>query len=177
MAFLDRDGVINRKMPEGDYVKSWEEFHFLPGVLTAIRMLKEIGFLVVVVTNQRCVSRGIITEEELAAIHSKMEREVVGAGGSIDAVYFCPHGSDHGCGCRKPEPGMILKAIGDFTEKGIKIDIASSFIVGDSEKDIMAGRAAGLFTVKVAGRIKDTDMVSESLETAVKAISVHCQNY
>ncbi len=176
MAFLDRDGVINRKMPEGDYVKSLEEFHFLPGVLPAIRMLKEVGFLVVVVTNQRCVSRGIITEEELGAIHKKMEEEVAMAGGAIDALYFCPHGSDHGCGCRKPEPGMIFKAINDFADNGVKIDMASSFIVGDSPKDIAAGRAAGLFTVKVAGRLEEADMVSNDLHTAVRALCTYNEN-
>lgn len=76
MVFLDRDGVINRKMPEGDYVKDWGEFSFLPGVLKAIKMLKGNGFLIAVITNQRCVAKGIITEEELKEIHERMVNEI-----------------------------------------------------------------------------------------------------
>ena len=140
--FLDRDGVINQKPREGDYVKSWEEFEFLPGVSKAIARLKRRGFRVIVVTNQRGISLGKLLEEELRAIHARMRAELEEGGATLDAIYSCPHGRNS-CQCRKPEVGMFLEARRDFPD----IDFSRSFVVGDSAADMEA--AARLGSTKV----------------------------
>lgn len=150
--FLDRDGVINRKL-KGDYVKDWSEFAFLPGARKGVQLLKKSGFITVVVTNQRCISKGVATLDKLTEIHTRMISEIVRSGGSIDALYFCPHGIDEGCGCRKPAPGMVAKAFRDFEARGIRIDAGESYLIGDEDKDMLAGKAAGLRTIRIgAGR-------------------------
>jgi D-glycero-D-manno-heptose 1,7-bisphosphate phosphatase len=133
--FLDRDGVINRKAPEGDYVKSWQEFEFLPGVFDALRLLKEHGFRLIVVTNQRGISRGMYSEQDLAAIHARMLEELEKAGCGLDAIYHCPHASNS-CDCRKPATGLFLRAKKDFPD----IDFADSFMLGDTVSDMQAGQ-------------------------------------
>jgi len=168
--FLDRDGVINRKMPEGDYVKDWSEFSFLPGILRAIRMLKENGFLIAVITNQRCIATGVITEERLKEIHGRMLDEIRRYGGDIEAVYFCPHDISDGCGCRKPEPGMILRAIKDFRDHNIEIDLERSYVIGDSEKDIASAKALGIKTIKIGEYSPEADINKRDLLEAVEAI-------
>ncbi len=136
--FLDRDGVINRKRPEGDYVKCWEEFEFLPGVLEAIPKLNEIARHVIVVTNQRGVARGRMTEEALLEIHRKMLEAITAAGGRIDAVYYCPH-EEGTCECRKPRIGLFLQAQRDFPD----IDFRDAVLVGDSPSDLKAAEKLG----------------------------------
>ena len=169
--FLDRDGVINKKMPEGDYVKEWREFHFLPGVFDALMWLKNAGYIITIVTNQRCIERGIITENKLQDIHAEMTGYLEKMGILIDGIYVCPHDDTDNCDCRKPKPGMIIKAIKDFEKKGIKIDIGNSFMIGDSENDMLAGKAVGLNTIRIAADPRaDTCLVKESLLGAVSAI-------
>jgi D-glycero-D-manno-heptose 1,7-bisphosphate phosphatase len=142
--FLDRDGVINRKAPEGQYVTRWEDMEFLPGASEAIQLLNRHSFLVIVVTNQRCVAKGLLTTSELESMHARMRQEFKSAGAMIDAIYYCPHENVPPCGCRKPEPGMLLEAARD-----LDIDMAASWIVGDSEQDVEAGHRAGCRTVRV----------------------------
>jgi D-glycero-D-manno-heptose 1,7-bisphosphate phosphatase len=142
--FLDRDGVINRKAPEGHYVTSWEQMEFLPGVLDAVRLLNQAGYFVVIATNQRCVAKGLITNSQLEALHDRMRREFESAGAVIDAIYYCPHDYQPPCHCRKPEPGMLLEAARKHS-----IDLAASWMIGDSEHDVEAGRRAGCRTVRV----------------------------
>ncbi len=168
--FLDRDGVINKKMVEGDYVKEWSEFSFLPGVLKAIRILKENGFLIVVVTNQRCVAKGVVTENKLKEIHKIMLDEISKYGGNIDAIYFCPHDVLDGCSCRKPESGMILKAIKDFKDNDIEMDLERSYVIGDSEEDIIFGKTVGLKTIKIEKYSSVADITKKNLLEAVRAI-------
>jgi D-glycero-D-manno-heptose 1,7-bisphosphate phosphatase len=168
--FLDRDGVINRKLPEGDYVKDWSEFSFLPGALRAIRILKENGFLIAVITNQRCIATGIITEEGLKSIHERMLYEIRGCGGDIDAIYFCPHDISDGCVCRKPEPGMILRAIKDFKGHNIDIDLERSCVIGDSERDIIPAKVLGLKAIKIGEYSPEADINKRDLLEAVEAI-------
>ena len=172
-AFLDRDGVINRKRPEGDYVKSWEEFTFLPGVFKAIKGLHDKGLLVIVVTNQQGVAKGLVDEPTLVDIHEEMRRRIERRGGRIDAVYFCPHRAEEGCGCRKPADGLIRKAIEDFREKGILIDTERSYMIGDSDSDIAAGLKAGLRGIRI-GRSgeagKQDGATGEDLLDALKII-------
>ncbi|HEX5483530.1 MAG TPA: HAD family hydrolase [Terriglobia bacterium] len=139
--FLDRDGVINRKAPEGQYITGWRHFELLPGVAQAVRQFNEAGFLVIVVTNQQCVAKGLLTETQLKSIHRRMVADLKRQGSVIDAVYYCPHGAEAHCACRKPEPGMILEAARDY-----KINLAASWMVGDCFKDVQAGLAAGCKT-------------------------------
>jgi D-glycero-D-manno-heptose 1,7-bisphosphate phosphatase len=143
--FLDRDGVINEKI-DNDYVRSWERFTFLPGVLTALQELSGIFGRIVVTTNQRGIGRGLFTEADLQDIHHRMLEEVVAAGGRIDACYFCPHLQDApDCNCRKPLPGMALQAKAQFPE----IVFSKSVLVGDSVSDIQFGKNLGMHTVHI----------------------------
>ncbi len=137
--FLDRDGVLNHRLPDGAYVTTWAEFRFCRGVKKALRLLKQEGYLLIVVTNQRGVGRGLMTEEDLSRIHRRMERELEKSGAPLDAILYCPHDIDAACRCRKPQPGMILEALRRFG-----IERSGSYIIGDSETDLEAGRAAGL---------------------------------
>jgi D-glycero-D-manno-heptose 1,7-bisphosphate phosphatase len=143
--FLDRDGVINCKAPEGRYVTRWEDFHFLPGAWEGIKQLNRAGFHVIVVTNQRCVAKGLITEMELERLHRKMIDELAKVGATIDAVYYCPHELEPPCHCRKPSPGMLLEAA-----RLRSLDLSSSWMIGDSDADILAGKNAGCRTVRVS---------------------------
>lgn len=168
--FLDRDGVINRKMPEGDYVKSRDEFEFLFGVFEACRILKENGYLCIVISNQRCIARGIITKQTLHNINDTMIAEINRQGGQIDAIYYCPHDHHDRCDCRKPKPGMIFNAVRDYRSQGIDISLSESYFIGDSLSDIEAGKAAGTMTVFIGTNPVAADMWASSLIEAVRAI-------
>lgn len=170
VVFLDRDGVINKKMPEGEYVKNWDQFHFLPGTLKALKILKRSDFFIVIVTNQSCVSNGIISEENLKKMHCKMLTEIKKYGGNVDAIYFCPHTISDNCNCRKPNPGMILKAINDLKKQGMQIDFQNSYMIGDSEVDILAGKSVGLMTISVRKYSKSSDFNKKNLLEAVEYI-------
>ncbi|BBO78771.1 histidinol phosphate phosphatase [Desulfosarcina widdelii] len=134
--FLDRDGVINVDSP--DYIKSWQEFRLIPGSLEAIALLTRAGIAVIVITNQSAVNRGMMSPEALETMHRRMCRAVADSGGRITDIFFCPHRPDENCDCRKPKPGMLLAARDRYG-----IDLASAVMVGDSEKDILTGQAAG----------------------------------
>lgn len=136
--FLDRDGVINQKMPEGSYVTSVHEFHLLPGAVNAIVRLKNAGYLVFVVTNQRGIALGKYTMAELHDIHAFLLDTLKAAGTSLDGIYVCPH-DKNSCNCRKPKPGLLIQAKKDFPD----ICFKDSIMIGDSESDIQAGIAAG----------------------------------
>jgi len=140
--FLDRDGVINRRIP-GDYVKRWEEFEFLPGVPEALAQLRRAGHFTVVVSNQRGIAHGIMTAEDVDAVHHRMQTELRAHDAEIDAIYYCP---DMNGPMRKPAPGMLLAAARDHP----RIDLARSVMIGDSVTDLMAGAAAGARCVLIA---------------------------
>jgi histidinol-phosphate phosphatase family protein len=140
--FLDRDGTLNVKAPEGEYVTSWEQFEFLPGALEAVRLLSEHGARLIVVTNQRGIALGRMTEADLADIHRRMLDALAAAGGRIAGVYHCPHEAGT-CDCRKPEIGMFLQAQRDFPE--IRFDDAA--VIGDSESDMLAAQRIGAAAV------------------------------
>jgi D-glycero-D-manno-heptose 1,7-bisphosphate phosphatase len=143
--FLDRDGVINKKAPEGDYVKSWHEFEFLPGVAEAIRILNNKDYKVIVITNQRGVALGRMSEGAVEAIHMRMTAELQQRGVIVDRVYCCPHEKDS-CSCRKPAPGMLLEAKKDFPE----LSFEDSFVIGDSINDMEAGKALSCKCILIA---------------------------
>lgn len=143
--FLDRDGVINRKAPEGSYISSLAEVEYLPGAIEGIAELTRKGYEVIVVTNQRGIARGLVTRDALQAIHEDIVRRVTGAGGRVTAVYVCDHEIADQCHCRKPKPGMLRRAQVEY-----EIDMSASWMVGDSRSDIEAGRSAGCRTALVA---------------------------
>jgi D-glycero-D-manno-heptose 1,7-bisphosphate phosphatase len=141
--FLDRDGVINE---DKKYVHRIEDFVLLPGVMDAVRLAKERGYTIVVVTNQSGVARGYYGLEDVDVLHSHVRRMFDQAGAAIDAIYVCPHHPDgkvaefaFSCSCRKPNPGMILNAARD-----LEIELKKSILVGDNGSDIQAGVAAGV---------------------------------
>ncbi len=144
--FVDRDGVINRRRP-GDYVRTWDQFHFLPGARAGLRALREAGYLLVVITNQRGIGRGLMSEADLAAVHERMQAELLRVGAGVDAIFHCPHDLADDCGCRKPRPGMIGRARELFA-----VDTARSWVVGDSLSDLEAGQAAGIRGILVVPR-------------------------
>lgn len=141
--FLDRDGVINRNR-DNDYVKCWEEFEFLPNALKAIGNLTDAGYQLIVLTNQACINKGIISSSTLEIIHQRMLEEIQGAGGCIRAIYHCPHRDEDGCDCRKPKPGMLIQAAADHA-----VDLSRAYLIGDSMRDIAAGRQVGCRTCLV----------------------------
>ncbi len=142
--FLDRDGVINQNPPNWGYVRTWEEFDFIPNAQKAIRDLTENGYRVIVVTNQAGIGRGLFSEENLTDIHSRMVAEITDTGGSIDSIYYCPHHPDAGCKCRKPKPGMLTRAAAEH-----RIELSRAYLIGDSTTDIEAGQRAGVSTILV----------------------------
>ena len=142
VVFLDRDGVIN--VNRDDYVKSWSEFEFIPGSKDAIKVLNENNYWVIIVTNQSPIGRGIFDHHALEEIHNKMLQELSDAGAHVDAIYYCPHSPDDKCGCRKPKPGLLTRAAEE-----LNIDLTNSWLIGDSEGDLEAGKAAGCKTFKV----------------------------
>jgi len=150
--FLDRDGVINRKAPEGQYVTRWEDMELLPRVAEAIARINGAGFLVIVVSNQRCVAKGLITEAGLRSLHERMRAELAAAGARIDDIYFCPHELQEGCDCRKPAPGMLLAAA-----RAHGVDLTRSWMVGDSNLDVAAGKNAGCRTAFIGEHATDHD--------------------
>ncbi len=134
--FLDRDGVINEN--RSDYVKSWDEFNFLPGALDSLRRLARTPYHIVVISNQSAINRGLVSWAEVDAINRRMVREIETAGGRIDGIYVCPHRPDEGCECRKPKPGLLYRAAGE-----LDLELASSYCVGDALSDVQAALAAG----------------------------------
>lgn len=143
--FLDRDGVINKKL-ENDYVKKIDEFEFLPNAIEAVKNLNDIFDRTIIVTNQRGIGRGLMSEEDLNLVHRFMLNELQKRGAKIDAIYFCPHDNEvQFCECRKPNIGMALKAKSDFPE----IDFSKSFMVGDSISDMEFGRNAGMLKIYI----------------------------
>ena len=151
--FLDRDGVINKKAPEHDYIKKWEEFKFLPNVDTAIKLFNEAGFKVILITNQRGIARGIMSMDDLHIIHKKMCKELALKKAKIDDIFVCPH--DEGeCNCRKPKPGMFLEAVAKFD-----IDVSKSAMIGDHAGDLIAAKAAGVSRLFLVGNHIQTEKI------------------
>ncbi len=142
--FLDRDGVINQKLPEEQYVTRWEEFELLPGVAAAIASLNRSGRKVIIATNQRGVALGVMTEQDLRTIHHRLRSELDRQGATLDAIYYCPHGRDE-CDCRKPQTGMIESAFRDFPGATPE----NSVFIGDSLSDMECGYRAGMATIFV----------------------------
>lgn len=142
VVFLDRDGVIIENRP--DYVKSWEEVRFIDGAMEALRRLSEANLTLVVISNQSAVGRGIISLETALEISRRVVAEVQVNGALISASYLCPHRPDYGCDCRKPSPGMMVRAARD-----LGLDLGNSFLVGDNITDLEAAGAVGARAILV----------------------------
>lgn len=143
--FLDRDGVLNRNLPDGGYVTSWEQFQLLPGVEEALGRLNRSGRKVIVVTNQRSIALGLHSDTDLNALHGRLREHLSGHRARLDAIYYCPH--DNGqCSCRKPLPGLFEQAFRDFPGA----TATNSIMVGDSLSDMEAASRLGMRSVFLA---------------------------
>lgn len=160
--FLDRDGVINKKL-ENDYVKHTTEFEFIDGVLNALRILNSIFGRIVVVTNQQCIGKKIIQTEDLELIHKNMMYEINFMKGRIDKIYFSPYLNSENHPTRKPGIGMALQAKTDFPE----IDFSKSIIVGDSMSDMEFGKNAGMKTVFISNDINNDTKINYNFKSLI----------
>lgn len=173
--FLDRDGTINKYV---GFLRKHDDFELIPGVASAIKKINDMGYLVIVVTNQPVIARGETSLEELEIIHNKMETLLGQDGAYIDAIYYCPHHPHKGyegevaelkieCDCRKPKPGMLLRASNDYN-----IDLSNSWMIGDSENDILAGKNAGCMTALVSPNFEEfgQDLTLNSLSDIVEIL-------
>jgi D-glycero-D-manno-heptose 1,7-bisphosphate phosphatase len=145
---LDRDGVINRRIP-GGYVTSWADFRFLDGSLEALRLLAENNYAAIVVSNQACVGKGLLTSSELEVITRRFVEEVEKNGGRIHGVYYCTHREEDRCECRKPQPGLLLTA-----QREHKFSFADTFLIGDSERDLLAAFAVGCPALLISDEVQ-----------------------
>jgi D-glycero-D-manno-heptose 1,7-bisphosphate phosphatase len=159
VVFLDRDGVINQKPTDEDYVKNWSEFHFMSGAIEALRLLTQKDYDIYVITNQRGIARGMMREHDLKAIHDKLEEELAKHGAKIKQIYYCPHGRDDGCECRKPKPGMLFRAASEHN-----INLTKAIFIGDNESDLQVGNAAGCKTVLVTPEKSLLNIVDSMIE-------------
>ncbi len=164
--FLDRDGTINKYV---GFLRNIDEFELLDGVCESIKAINKAGYLAIVITNQPVIARGEVTYDQLNEIHNKMETLLGKEGVYLDAIYYCPHHPDSGfegeikelkidCDCRKPKPGLLLRAAED-----LNIDIASSWMVGDSKNDVLAGINAGCHTALIGKENNGQEMTVSSL--------------
>ena len=140
--FLDRDGVLTAET--GEYITRPDALQILPGAAEAVARLTAAGWLLIIVTNQAGVGRGVLSESALAAIHARLWDEIEAEGGVLTAIYACTHHPDAGCDCRKPLPGLLLQAAAEHD-----LDLSASYMIGDSPRDIAAGHAAGCHTLLV----------------------------
>jgi D-glycero-D-manno-heptose 1,7-bisphosphate phosphatase len=161
-AFLDRDGTINVKAPEGEYITSPDELTMLPGAGAAVARLNAAEIPVVVVTNQRGVALGRMSNDDVAAIHRRLDDLLASDDAHVDAYFFCPHEKGT-CDCRKPETGMFLQAADQLGLEGF----ADTAMVGDAPSDIEAGRRIGARTVRIGDGDERADHVAGSLAEAV----------
>jgi D,D-heptose 1,7-bisphosphate phosphatase len=151
--FLDRDGVINKN--RSDYVKNISELEIFPNIAELIKKLKDFGFLVIVITNQSAINRGLTTHKNINKIHQAIQNFLQKKETSIDSFYYCPHRPDENCICRKPKPGLIIQASNE-----LKIDLNSSWMIGDNDSDIKSGELAGCNSIKINSTFNLDDAVN-----------------
>ncbi len=137
--FLDRDGTLNENPPPGDYTRRPEDLRLLGGVPGALKDLRDAGYLLVVCTNQSGVAKGVFTADDVEAVNARLESLLAAHGVEIGGVYYCPHGPDSTCECRKPRPGLVLRAADE-----LGVDLARSWAVGDAARDLESARTAGV---------------------------------
>lgn len=155
--FFDRDGVLNKE--KKDYVKTISELEIFPSIVEPIKKFNKKGFLIVVITNQSAINRGLTTEQNVSDIHAQIQEFLKKNGAHIDSFYYCPHKPDESCMCRKPKPGLILKAAND-----LKINLKTSWLIGDNETDIQAATAAGCKSFKINSSSELEDITQKILD-------------
>lgn len=170
--FLDRDGTINRD-PPNERVERIAEVKLFPDTIRALKILAEAGFKAIIVTNQAGIAEGLISDDEFQVIQAETLKLIKPSGLEIVQTYYCPYGVNDGCACRKPKPKMILDAIKDFN-----IEPESTFMVGDTLKDVGAGKAAGTKTILVNTgnhEVKNSgaDYVASNLLDAAQYVVAH----
>lgn len=180
VVFLDRDGVINSYPGDFGYVKSWDEFHFLPQIKPALKKLNGYGYKIFVLSNQAGVSKGIYSQDDLDLITENMLKELNASGIDIAGVYYCTHLPEDNCSCRKPKTGLVEKAIEKLQKEGIKIEKSNSYFIGDAIRDVETGKTWGLKTILVfSGRERPEnksnwktlpDFTAQNLSEAVEII-------
>jgi len=174
--FIDRDGVINEN--RADYVKTWQEFEFLPDVFEPFTRLAKSEFLIIIISNQSPIGRGLVEQAVIDDIFVRMKAEIHSKGGRIDAIFYCPHAPEEKCNCRKPKPGLFLRA----AEK-LGIDLSRSFFIGDAISDmeaalnvgcqpvfVLTGRGSEQLAVVIQRGYENKVHVVENLASAVNEI-------
>jgi D-glycero-D-manno-heptose 1,7-bisphosphate phosphatase len=163
--FLDRDGTINESPPEGEYLTSADDVRLIPGAAEAVRILNDHPAKVVVVTNQRGIALGKMTEADLSAVNERIESELARSGAQLDGIFHCPHHTGT-CDCRKPGTGMFEQAAREI--EGVEID--GGAMVGDSAIDIEAGRRLGLTTVRLGASSPLDPTPDHETQTLLEAV-------
>jgi len=164
--FLDRDGVTNRKLPEGQFVRCWRDFEFLPGAESAIATLSHSGRHIIVVSNQRGIALGLYTRADVESLHMKLQERMAEHDAHIDAFYYCPHDRNQ-CDCRKPKTGLFEQVFRDFPEASAQ----NSIVIGDSISDIQAARTLGLLAIFIQGDPKTQKPGAEKAAALADAVA------
>ncbi len=159
--FFDRDGVINKERK--DYVKTVSELEIFSNIVIPIKKLIKMGFLIVVITNQSAINRGFTTHQDISDIHSTIQQFLQKNDARIDNFYYCPHKPDEHCDCRKPNPGLILRAVSE-----LKIDLQKSWMIGDNETDVEAAVKAGCKYYKINSNDELPVIVDKILDEDIK---------
>jgi D-glycero-D-manno-heptose 1,7-bisphosphate phosphatase len=163
--FLDRDGTINVRPPEHDYIRDSQDFEWLPGALDGLVKLADAGLPLVVVSNQRGVSLGLVTPSTLDEIECRIQEALEAHGHQVTAFRYCTHGIEDGCDCRKPRPGLLCAAA-----RELRLDLGRSWMVGDTDADVEAGLAAGCRTIRLGTEAGAQERTAESLLQAAEII-------
>ena len=163
---LDRDGVLNRKPAQAQYVRNWSEWEWCPGSLEALRLLSLAGYRTIIASNQPGIGRGLMSEADLEVIHGRMQHEIARVGGRVDAIYYCPHDWAEGCDCRKPKPGLLHQA-----QRYFHLDLTQTPFIGDDERDEAAAVAAGCPFYRISDTRSLLDITRHLIEP--KGTSIH----
>lgn len=158
--FFDRDGVINKERK--DYVKTVAELEIFSNIVEPIKRFRNAGFLIIVITNQSAINRGLTTDEEINQIHATIQNFLRKNGTMIDRFYYCPHRPDENCICRKPKPGLFLIAAAQMN-----IDLKSSWMIGDKDSDLQAATVSGCKSIKIDDKTNLTKTIEIILDSEV----------
>ena len=168
--FLDRDGVTNERPPKAEYVCKPEDFKWLPGAKEALKKLDEAGYFIILISNQAGIARGVMTVDDFEKVQAKMVADLKEIGVRVGAVYYCPHGWDDNCECRKPKPGMLYQAQKDYS-----INLTECVLIGDDERDIITAHNANMKGILVNDKYSLNDAVDDVLNGIVKDYEVKVQ--